>query len=100
MRKKLHFCTIGFFNDIFLERRSKMNFKETIEFQIFTDVWNFFKRYYQVRDDDNFWNRVIEESNQIAKKYDNKFANDLLISVIKEMERKLKNWKVEQDITS
>ena len=77
-----------------------MNFKETIEFQIFTDVLNFFKRYYQFRDDDNFWNRVIEESNQIAKKYDNKFANDLLISVIKEMERKLKNWKVEQDITS
>lgn len=70
-----------------------MNFKETIEFQVFTDVWNFFKRYYQVRDDGNFWNRVIEESNQIAVKYDNKFANDLLISVIKEMERKLKKDK-------
>ncbi len=75
-----------------------MNFKETIEFQVFTDVWNFFKRYYQVRDDGNFWNRVIEESNQIAVKYgNNKFANDLLISVIREMERKLKNWKVEQN---
>ena len=75
-----------------------MNFKETIEFQVFTDVWNFFKRDYQVRDDGNFWNRVIEESNQIAVKYgNNKFANDLLISVIREMERKLKNWKVEQN---
>ena len=75
-----------------------MNFKETIEFQVFTDVWNFFKRYYQVRDDGNFWNRVIEESNQIAVKYgNNKFANDLLISVIREMERKLKNWKVVQN---
>lgn len=77
--------------DIFLERRSKMNFKETIEFQIFTDVWNFFKRYYQVQNDDDYWDRAIEESNQIAVKYgNNKFANDLLISVIKEMERKLK----------
>ena len=75
-----------------------MNFKETIEFQVFTDVWNFFKRYYQLIDDGNFWNRVIEESNQIAVKYgNNKFANDLLISVIREMERKLKNWKVEQN---
>ncbi len=75
-----------------------MNFKETIEFQIFTDVWNFFKRYYQVRDDGNFWNRVIEESNQIAVKYgNNKFANDLLISVIKEFERRLKKG---QNITS
>ena len=27
----------------------------------------------------------------------NKFANDLLIWVIREMERKLKNWKVEQN---
>lgn len=67
-----------------------MNFKETIEFQIFSDVWNFFKSYYQVESNDSFWDRLIEESNQIAKKYDNKFANDLLIAVIKEMERKLK----------
>lgn len=81
----------------FFRREIKMNFKETIEFKIFTDVWNFFKRYYQVRDDDNFWNRVIEESNQIAVKYGhNKFANDLLIAVIKEMERRLRNLKVEQ----
>lgn len=98
MRKKLHFCTIGFFNDIFLERRSKMNFKETIEFQIFTDVWNFFKKFYEVEDDDAFWDELIEESNQIAVKYgNNKFANDLLIATIKELERRLKKG---QNITS
>lgn len=68
-----------------------MDFKETIEFQIFADVWNFFKRYYQVQDDDIYWDKAIEESNEIAVKYgNNKFANDLLIAVIKEMERKLK----------
>lgn len=77
-----------------------MNFKETIEFQIFTDVWNFFKKFYEVEDDDTYWDKTIEESDQIAKKYGNKFANDLLISVIKEMERRLKNLKVEQNITS
>ena len=77
-----------------------MDFRETIEFKIFSDVWNFFKSYYQVQDDDTYWDRLIEESDQIAVKYDNKFANDLLISVIREMERKLKNLKVEQDITS
>lgn len=78
-----------------------MDFRETIEFKIFTDVWNFFKRYYQVQDDDTYWDKLIEESNQIAVKYgNNKFANDLLIATIREMERRLKNLKVEQDITS
>lgn len=71
-----------------------MDFKEIIEFQIFTDVWNFFKKFYEVEDDDSYWDKAIEESNQIAVKYgNNKFANDLLIAVIKEMERKLKKDK-------
>lgn len=75
-----------------------MNFKETIEFQIFTDVWNFFKKFYEVEDDDAFWDELIEESNQIAVKYgNNKFANDLLIATIKELERRLKKG---QNITS
>lgn len=78
-----------------------MNFKETIEFKIFSDIWAFFKSYYQVQNDDDYWDRLIEESNRIAKKYGhNKFANDLLIATIREMERRLKNLKVEQNITS
>lgn len=75
-----------------------MNFKETIEFQIFATVWNFFKKFYEVEDDDAFWDELIEESNQIAVKYgNNKFANDLLIATIKELERRLKKG---QNITS
>lgn len=55
---------------------------------MYKDVWNFYKKYSKVQTDDVYWEAVVDESGQIAKKYDNqKFAIALLLAIIDELER-------------
>lgn len=55
---------------------------------LYKDVWNFHKKYSNVQIDDSYWQAVVDESGQIAKKYDNaKLAIALLFAVIAELER-------------
>ena len=55
---------------------------------LYKDVWNFHKKYSKVRPDDAYEEVIVDESGQIAKKYDNhKFAIALLLAVIDELER-------------
>ena len=55
---------------------------------LYQDVWNFHKKYSKVQTDDAYWEAVVDESGQIAKKYDNhKFVIALLLAVIDELER-------------
>ena len=36
---------------------------------LYKDVWNFHKKYSKVQTDDAYWEAVVDESGQIAKKY-------------------------------
>ena len=65
-----------------------MDFKKTIEFQIYADVWNFHKRIYQVDNSEMYWDQVVEESRKLSEKYKSKFVDDLLAAVLTEFERK------------
>ena len=58
---------------------------------MFTDAWKFYKKYADVQQSDEYWEAVVDESRQIAKKYDNaKLAIALLLAAIDELERKSK----------
>ncbi len=58
---------------------------------MFTDAWKFYKKYADVQQSDEYWEAVVDESGQIAKKYDNaKLAIALLLAAIDELERKSK----------
>lgn len=55
---------------------------------IYKDVWNFHKKYQNVQTTDEYWQAVVNESNQITQKYkDCKFVIDLLLAVIEELKR-------------
>ena len=55
---------------------------------IYKDVWNFHKKYADVKEDDAYWESVVNESSRIAKQYgDSKFVIGLLLTVIEELER-------------
>lgn len=72
-----------------------MDFKSTIEFTIYADIWSFHKRYYDVSDSDDYWEAVIDDANTLYKKYDNsKFAKSLVMAVMEELERKAKEMRV------
>lgn len=67
-------------------------------FEIYKDVWNFHKKHQQVQSTDEYWEAVINESTQIAKKYDNcKFARSLLLAIVDELERVYKELKQDAD---
>lgn len=58
---------------------------------MFTDAWKFYKKYADVQQSDEYWDAVVDESGQIAKRYDNaKLAIALLLAAIDELERKSK----------
>lgn len=61
---------------------------------MFTDAWKFYKKYADVQQSDEYWEAVVDESGQIAKKYDNaKLAIALILAAIEELERKSKEIK-------
>lgn len=58
---------------------------------MFTDAWKFYKKYADVQQSDEYWEAAVDESGQLAKKYDNaKLAIALLLAAIDELERKSK----------
>ena len=61
---------------------------------MFTDSWRFSKKYADVQQSDEYWEAVVDEYGQIAKKYDNaKLAIALILAAIEELERKSKEMK-------
>lgn len=58
--------------------------------EMFTDAWKFYKKYADVKQSDEYWETVVDESRQIAKKYNAKLATALLLAAIDELERKSK----------
>lgn len=68
---------------------------------MFTDAWKFYKKYADVQQSDEYWEAVVDESGQIAKKYDNaKLAIALILAAIEELERKSKDiQKMPQNTT-
>ncbi len=59
-------------------------------YNLFSDCWRFFKKHIvDVQDTDQYWEKIIAESGELSKKYDNeRFAIELMAAVVKELDRK------------
>lgn len=67
-------------------------------YNLFTDCWRFFKKYSEVKDTDEYWQRVVDESRELSRKYDNdKFAIALVLATIDEFERKAKEMRANSE---
>lgn len=55
---------------------------------IYKDVWNFHKRFSKPENSEKYWLEVAAVADEIQKKYQCDFAVDMLVAVIKELERK------------
>lgn len=66
-------------------------------FEMYRDVWNFHKKYIEgICESDEFWQNVVDESDVIAKKYQNcKFIINLLLAEITEFERLYKEMRAD-----
>lgn len=68
-----------------------MDFKSSIYWQIYGEIWNFHKKYADVQECERYWDSVIESAGKIYKKYENRpefeFAKCLTLNVVDELER-------------
>ncbi len=59
-----------------------------LAYNAYTDCWRFYKKHVEAKITDEYWKNMINESEQIAKKYnDSKFVVDLLVVTCDELQR-------------
>lgn len=72
------------------ERNQRVDFKK-VYFDLWGEAWQFHKEFADMTGTDEEWKKVIEVSEQIAKKYkgrpETEFVQNLLLTVIRELER-------------
>ncbi len=57
-------------------------------YEVITDCWKFLKENYRVEDSDDYWKKVIEESNKLYEKHGKtEFAKEQISSVVNELDR-------------
>lgn len=61
-------------------------------YQMYTDCWKLYKKFSDIQQtEDARWQQFVDESDLIAKTYDNnKFIRDLLLATTQELERQSK----------
>lgn len=68
-----------------------MNFKETAYWTLYADIVNFHRKYAEVREDDSYWQKVVDEASALYRKYENvsekEFAKNLILCILDELDR-------------
>ena len=66
-----------------------MNIKDTIYWQIFSDIWAFFKRHAEIRQID--WQVAVDEASMLGGRYENtpqfEFVKRVVLATMDELER-------------
>lgn len=74
------------------ERGDRLNYVE-----IYKSVLNFHRSHSNVENTEEFWQSVIDDSEQIFSQYNKcRFVKELLMAVINELERKVKEVKASE----
>jgi len=63
----------------------------------FNACWQYYKKYATASNfnSDEFWQEVVTEADQIAKRYDSAFINKIIFAVIDELERMARKARYE-----
>lgn len=69
---------------------SIMDFKDSIYWKIYGDVWNYHKKFADIQESDEYWDDVVETAGEVYRKYEGKpeheFAKSLILNVVDELE--------------
>lgn len=63
------------------------------EFTYFGEAWNFFKRFYEVREDDAYWNAVVQQAGEILKQHDSPLCKAVMLAIIDELEGRYREMR-------
>ena len=71
------------------------DFKNTVYWKIYGDVFAFHKKFAEVQESDEYWSAVVDEASALYKRYESvpekEFAKQLILTVLDELERIYKN---------
>ena len=63
----------------------------SVDQQMFVDIWEHYKKFYRAENTDEYWTEQIAACQELQQKYkDSKLAKDMLLTIVKELERKSK----------
>lgn len=63
--------------------------RDTTEYQIFFEIWNYFKKYAKVDNpSESFWTEFIKEGYDIYEKFKTPLAKGLIICCIEDISRR------------
>ena len=67
------------------------DFKSTVYWKIYGDVFAFHKKFAEVQESDEYWSAVVDEASALYKRYESvpekEFAKQLILTVLDELER-------------
>ncbi len=70
------------------------------EFTYFGEAWNFFKRFYEIREDDACWDAVVAAGGEIMRQYDPPLCGAVVGAITEELEKKSRGiQKMKQNAT-
>lgn len=68
-----------------------IDFKSTVYWKIYGDVFAFHKKFAEVQENDEYWSAVVDEASALFKRYENvpekEFTKQLILTVLDELER-------------
>lgn len=66
-----------------------MNKEELMKrYEVIADCWKFLKEHCRIEDSDDYWQKVVDESNKLYEKYgETEFAKEQFLSVVNELDR-------------
>lgn len=57
---------------------------------VFTDIWNYYKQYYQPEFNDQYWDSLIADGGKIIIRYKNQMVTDMIMAIQEELNRRNK----------
>lgn len=66
------------------------------EFDMFQDIWNFLKKYHDIEDTEEYWEKVVKESAAICAKHNNysEYCSQIIMATVEELERRAKGARL------
>jgi hypothetical protein len=58
--------------------------------EMFVDVWNYYKKYYQPEFNDQYWDSLIADGGKIIIRYKNQMVTDMIMAIQEELNRRNK----------
>lgn len=55
---------------------------------VFTDIWNYYKQYYQPEFNDQYWDSLIADGKIIIDRYKNQMVTDMIMAIQEELNRR------------